>query len=205
MLFTDVLFPLLTQLLKPEVWHSDPARMGETRYQAAVLCCKVFLRYLDALLETPISMAVEEGVDATIEEPGIAIWAQILETLERFVKSGGGHADGLEEAVPESIKNILLVMASAGYIAPPSQTEIGSQDIEESDLQQRLWNVTLPRLERFLPGLLADVFPPPPPPKMEIEVESSVQGQVSAPQLNAEVPNDTTDMSGQEQARSAVV
>lgn len=179
--------------------------MGETRYQAAVLCCKVFLRYLDALLETPISMAVEEGVDATIEEPGIAIWAQILETLERFVKSGGGHADGLEEAVPESIKNILLVMASAGYIAPPSQTEIGSQDIEESDLQQRLWNVTLPRLERFLPGLLADVFPPPPPPKMEIEVESSVQGQVSAPQLNAEVPNDTTDMSGQEQARSAVV
>ena len=48
-----------------------------------------------------------------------------------------------EEAVPESLKNILLVMASSGYLVPASQ--------EPS--QQRLWTETWKRLDRFLPDL----------------------------------------------------
>lgn len=48
-----------------------------------------------------------------------------------------------EEAVPESLKNILLVMSSSGYLVPYSQ--------EHS--QEKLWAETWKRLDRFLPEL----------------------------------------------------
>lgn len=69
-----------------------------------------------------------------------------------------GQSDSLEEAVPESLKNILLVMADGGYLVPPSE-----------DLQQAtLWNETWKRLERFLPGMFREILPekanPPPQP-----------------------------------------
>lgn len=223
MLFTDVLFPLLTQLLKPEVWHSDPAGMGETRLQAAVLCCKAFLRYEDVLFEPPVRSDAETVQNETEddEEPGVAIWAQILEVLERFVKSGASQADGLDEAVPESIKNILLVMASAGYIAPPpppvsrpvmdaQQQEHEAQEQEhgrrDAILRRKLWNVTAARLERFLPGMLADVFPPPPAvataPAAQPVVKEGVQTTTAAAQeqtqtqTQKEAPSDNAGHDG---------
>lgn len=128
--------------------------------------------------------------------PGVAIWAQILETLERMVKSGASAADGLDEAVPECVKNILLVMGSAGYIAapPPSSHSASAQgeqaQVEEREnamedgerervlLQKRLWDVTTARLERFLPGLLAEVFPPPPLPVVVSAAQVSEAEQV---------------------------
>jgi brefeldin A-resistance guanine nucleotide exchange factor 1 len=48
-----------------------------------------------------------------------------------------------EEAVPESLKNILLVMSSSGYLVPPS----------EDPTQEKLWVETWKRLDRFLPDL----------------------------------------------------
>ena len=45
--------------------------------------------------------------------------------------------------MPESLKNILLVMSSSGYLVPPSQ-----------DLTyEKLWVETWKRLDRFLPDL----------------------------------------------------
>lgn len=48
-----------------------------------------------------------------------------------------------EEAVPESLKNILLVMSSSGYLVPQSQ----------DPAQVKLWAETWKRLDRFLPDL----------------------------------------------------
>ena len=68
-----------------------------------------------------------------------------------------GQSDSLEEAVPESLKNILLVMADGGYLVPPAK----------DPQQATLWNETWKRLERFLPGMFREIFPekmnPPPP------------------------------------------
>ncbi|MCJ1357907.1 MAG: GDP/GTP exchange factor for ARF [Icmadophila ericetorum] len=139
-IFGEVLFPLISQLLKPEVYHSDPTGMSETRVQAATLLCKVFLHYLVLLSEW-------EGM--------LDLWLRILDIMDRLMNSG--QSDSLEEAVPESLKNILLVMADGGYLVPPAK----------DPQQATLWNETWKRLERFLPGMFREIFPekmnPPPP------------------------------------------
>lgn len=47
------------------------------------------------------------------------------------------------------MKNILLVMQSGGYLAPP----------EEKPEQAKLWNETWKKLNRFLPHLYKELFP----------------------------------------------
>lgn len=152
--------------------------MPETRSNAALLCCKVFLRYLDALMsqsdyakhDLVVDIGIEDGSrqsndrDGDNDEAsltGVQLWERILEMLERLSKSGAMPGDtsmsvyggGLDEAVPESVKNIVLVMANGGYLAPYGSDESTSD-------AKRLWEVSVKKLERFLPGLLAEVFPP---------------------------------------------
>lgn len=131
-IFDQVLFPLILLLLKPEVYHSDPLGMGETRVQAATLVCKIFLRYLDQLPN-------REGM--------LELWLKILDILDRMMNSGQG--DSLAEAIPESLKNILLVMADGGHLVPPSQ----------DPSKEPIWTETKKRLERFLPDLFKEIFP----------------------------------------------
>ncbi|PGH26999.1 hypothetical protein AJ80_01383 [Polytolypa hystricis UAMH7299] len=132
-IFGEVLFPLILRLLKPEVYQSDPIGMGESRVQAAMLVCKIFLHYLVLLSEW-------DGM--------LDLWLKILDILDRMLNSGQG--DSLEEAVPESLKNILLVMADGGYLVPPS----------EDPSKEKLWVETQKRLDRFLPNLFSEIFPP---------------------------------------------
>ena len=135
-IFGEVLFPLIQQLLKPEVHQTDTAGMGETRVQAAQLLCKIFLHYLVLLSEWE---ALQE------------MWVKILDIMERLIASG--QSDVLSEAVPESLKNILLVMGNGGYLVPPTASE------GQTDQQSELWKETWTRLERFLPGLMTELFP----------------------------------------------
>jgi brefeldin A-resistance guanine nucleotide exchange factor 1 len=79
------------------------------------------------------------------------LWLKILDIMDRLMNSGQG--DHLEEAVPESLKNILLVMASGKYLVPP----------EEGGKNTELWNLTWKRLERFLPDLHEELFRAPSP------------------------------------------
>ena len=51
------------------------------------------------------------------------------------------------EAIPESLKNMLLVMHTAGIL---------SADVNES----QLWKMTWERIDIFLPNLREDVFKP---------------------------------------------
>ncbi|CAP95598.1 Pc21g07010 [Penicillium rubens Wisconsin 54-1255] len=131
-IFDEVLFPLVLLLLKPEVYHSDPVGMSETRFQAATLVCKIFLRFLDQLPN-------RTGM--------LPLWLRILDILDRMMNSGQG--DSLAEAVPESLKNILLVMADGGYLVPPSQ----------DPSKEEIWVETRTRLGRFLPDLFSEIFP----------------------------------------------
>jgi brefeldin A-resistance guanine nucleotide exchange factor 1 len=72
-IFGEVLFPLILQLLRPEVYHSDPVGMSETRVQAATLLCKIFLHYLVLLSEW----------DGMLE-----LWLRILDLMDRLMNSG---------------------------------------------------------------------------------------------------------------------
>ena len=118
-----------------------------------MLVCKIFLHYLMLLVEW-------EGM--------LDLWLRILDILDRMMNSGQG--DTLEEAVPESLKNILLVMASQGILVRPEREDQG----QDQDLgKERLWTETRKRMERFMPQLWEDIFPersqveaePPPPPE----------------------------------------
>jgi brefeldin A-resistance guanine nucleotide exchange factor 1 len=131
-IFGEVLFPLITQLLKPEIYQSDPVGMSETRVRAATLLCKVFLHYLVMLSEW-------EGM--------LDLWLKIITIMDRLMNSGQG--DNLEEAVSENLKNMLLVMSNGGFLAPP----------DEKPEQEELWKETWKRINRFLPGLFGELFP----------------------------------------------
>ena len=106
--------------------------MSDTRVQVANLLCKIFLHYLVLLSEW----------DGMLE-----LWMRILDVMDRLMNSGQG--DTLEEAVPESVKNILLVMADGGFIGPPGKREKPSE----------MWEQTVNRVERFLPDLIKEIFP----------------------------------------------
>jgi len=131
-IFGEVLFPLILRLLKPEIYQLDPIGMSETRVQAAMLVCKIFLHYLVLLVEW-------DGM--------LDLWLRILNILDRMMNSGQG--DTLEEAVSESLKNILLVMASQGILVRP----------EEDPSSERLWVETRKRMDRFTAAALGCYLP----------------------------------------------
>ncbi|KAL8719313.1 MAG: hypothetical protein Q9225_003677 [Loekoesia sp. 1 TL-2023] len=149
-IFSEVLFPLIERLLKPEVYQSDPAGMSETRIAVAKLLCKIFLHYL-------VTITNWEGMLDT--------WFRILEHMDRLMNSGQGRS-GMEEEISESLKNILYFMKSDGYLIPPPPGEQGPP----------IWDETWKRVERFLPGMRREVFPDPPPQQQQQPPRASAEG-----------------------------
>ncbi|XP_034180833.2 sec7 domain-containing protein garz [Osmia lignaria lignaria] len=152
----QVLFPLLAQLLGP-IASNDPIGVEETRVRAAMLLSKVFLHHLNPLLTLP-------GF--------LPLWLTVLDLLRAYM-----HADNSEllyEAIPESLKNMLLVMSSANVLAPNSN----------------LWAPTWRTIDGFLPNLKAELFPepapssPPPPPPPPPPSEPSQPSQPTQTQEN---------------------
>ncbi|XP_055346236.1 LOW QUALITY PROTEIN: Golgi-specific brefeldin A-resistance guanine nucleotide exchange factor 1-like [Paramacrobiotus metropolitanus] len=121
-----VLFPLLLALRSD---GKQPTNMEETIVRAAPLVCKVFLQHLSSLLSLP-----------TFGE----LWMSILDLLEQFLKSDS-KSDLVKEAVLESIKNMLLVMSTAGVFQ-----EYTAGIIHENVL----WDNTKAKVDSIVPGLI---------------------------------------------------
>lgn len=135
-IFDRVLFPVLDELLKPQVHDRDPQGAIEMRLKAAPLLCKVFLQYAIGL--TGSSVVGPQFV-------------RVLDKLERFMR---GDRDMLNE-VAESLKNVVLVMYSSKLLVPPpAGAETRTQD------QIELWNASAPRVERMIPGFLEEALQP---------------------------------------------
>jgi golgi-specific brefeldin A-resistance guanine nucleotide exchange factor 1 len=183
-IFTEVLFPLILRLLKPEVYQLDPAGMSETRVQAATLLCKIFLRYLDLLAGLP---PLDIGQEATNEDGDadkaegpsddkkvkqtknnwlVLTWSRTLSLLDRMLNSGVGprEQEAMLEAVTEGVKNCLLVMAGGGYLVRPGdESSDRRNESPGAEIEAMLWKETARRVERVVPGLLGELFPAPAP------------------------------------------
>ncbi|TRM59389.1 hypothetical protein BD626DRAFT_550235 [Schizophyllum amplum] len=139
--FNRVLFPLLDELLKPQVLQRDPRGMQETRLRASTLLCKAFMHF-----------EVRDSQTGDLR----VLWIEILDLLDRLMSADKGEQ--LYEAVPESLKNVLLVMHATDILVPAPPA--GSDDAR-TEKQQTFWSATQVRMERFLPGFLQEVIPAP--------------------------------------------
>ncbi|PBK77654.1 Sec7-domain-containing protein [Armillaria solidipes] len=144
-IFNRVVFPLLDDLLKPQIFLRDPRAMPETRLRASALLCKTFMHF--------------EVRESQAQSDIRVLWIQILDLLDRLMNID--KKDQLYEAVPESLKNVILVMNAAQILVPPSSNDQRTQQ------QRTLWTATSERMERFLPGFLVDVIPSLPEPELE--------------------------------------
>ncbi|KAJ3135959.1 GDP/GTP exchange factor for ARF [Physocladia obscura] len=137
--FENVLFPLLEELLKPEIGRLDGTGMSETRMRVAGLLCKIFLQYLNHLLRYK-------------DLP--KLWVKILDYIYRYVTAGG--SEFVSEGVLESLKNMLLVMSTQKVFQPLNNAEVESPD---SPNTQNLWIITWEHIDRAYPGLKEELFP----------------------------------------------
>ncbi|XP_077585431.1 Golgi-specific brefeldin A-resistance guanine nucleotide exchange factor 1 isoform X3 [Stigmatopora nigra] len=128
--FNKVLFPLLTKLLN-NISPADVGGMEETRMRACTILSKVFLQHLLPLLSLPTFAA---------------LWLTILDFLDKYMHAGS--SDLLLEAIPESLKNMLLVMDTAEiFRSADSKTRYSD-----------LWEITWERIDCFLPHLRDELF-----------------------------------------------
>ena len=75
-IFNRVIFPLLDDLLRPQVYQRDPKGMSETRLRASALLCKAFMHF---------------EVRENSSNPDIRIlWIQILDLLDRLMNINKG-------------------------------------------------------------------------------------------------------------------
>lgn len=129
--FNKVLFPLLTKLLE-NISPADVGGMEETRMRASTLLSKVFLQHLSPLLSLSTFAA---------------LWLTILDFMDKYMHAGS--SDLLSEAIPESLKNMLLVMDTAAIFH--------SADAREGS-PSALWEITWERIDCFLPHLRDELF-----------------------------------------------
>jgi brefeldin A-resistance guanine nucleotide exchange factor 1 len=148
LIFDRVLFPVLDELLKPQVFERDPAAMGETRLRAATLLCKIFLQYVVQLTEQG------EG-SSDIHNEIRVLFVRVVGIMERFVRS---EREMLNEAT-ESLKNVVLVMHQTSFLLPPMEPDTRTED------QRRLWESSAARIEKILPGFLNETMLPSQPPE----------------------------------------
>ncbi|KAF7667847.1 hypothetical protein LDENG_00040800 [Lucifuga dentata] len=161
--FNKVLFPLLTKLLD-NISPADVGGMEETRMRACTLLSKVFLQHLSPLLSLPTFAA---------------LWLTILDFMDKYMHAGS--SDLLLEAIPESLKNMLLVMDTAGIFQSADSTT-GYSD---------LWEITWERIVCFLPHLREELFkqtvmpePVPSPPAEPVQ-PTAPAGRPPSPQVSA--------------------
>ncbi|CAD6200039.1 unnamed protein product [Caenorhabditis auriculariae] len=126
--FGEVLFPLLTKLLEP-FSAMDLIGMEDTRVRAIQIVAKTLLNHLTALSQLPSFSR---------------LWLRLLDFMEQYLRVDS--CGNLNEAVPESLKNMLLVLDNTNtFAAIPG-----------------LYEMTVERLQHVFPQLIRDTIPNPP-------------------------------------------
>lgn len=74
-IFNSVIFPILDELLKPQVYFLDPQGMSETRLRASALLCKAFMHFEVAPAQS------HRNADIRI------LWIEILDLLDRLISA----------------------------------------------------------------------------------------------------------------------
>ncbi|KAE9551303.1 hypothetical protein FO519_005483 [Halicephalobus sp. NKZ332] len=122
--FADVLFPLLLKLLD-NLSPTDPQGVEETRVRAIQSVSKVLLNHLGMLME------LETFSD---------LFIRFVDFMRRYWNCE--RSDILKEAIPESLKNVILVLDNSRAF------------LEFPDLHKR----TIETLKSFLPHLVDEVM-----------------------------------------------
>jgi len=94
----EIVFPFLAELLGHCTLNDGFSDEGLMR-RAITLMSKAFLQHLEALLSLPHFQR---------------LWLRALELLEQYVRSPDYEL--LQEAVPETLKNMILVMGASGCV-----------------------------------------------------------------------------------------
>lgn len=82
--FNRVIFPLLDELLKQQVFMRDPLGIPETRLRASALLCKAFMQF--------------EARDGQIADIRV-LWIQVLDLLDRLM-----HVDRRDQLVRDMLR-----------------------------------------------------------------------------------------------------
>ncbi|KAI3638358.1 hypothetical protein MIR68_003969 [Amoeboaphelidium protococcarum] len=173
LIFHDVLIPFVDQVLRlvePPSADEDSAnavqpvtvtQMDEVPIRLCTLLCKVYLHY---------SQTIYENLS---EESQIALWTSILDSLQRFYHAVGDQdqsnaqgtqssrfqqlrpeASTLLEAIPESIKNMLLVLSTSPVFGSVIEAVDHGPQVENA-----MWKATWSHLDQWLPQLKYELFP----------------------------------------------
>ena len=126
-----VFFPLLDHLLKVDKYITRSA-LEETRTRSITILCKVFLQHLTNL------QALPEFVE---------LWLKILDYMKQYMLLE--NSDLLCEAIPECLKNMLLVMKTADIF----------ESLNFRHNNKSLWDNSCQIIHEFLPNLIEELFP----------------------------------------------
>lgn len=124
-IFEYGLFPLLSELSKHEVLHTDPNGFARTQTEALSLVSKVFLKY-----ESQFDL---EGTDK--------IWLGILEYFIVFNSLGekfNTNENLIKESGAELLKNMILVLQNNGILR---------------DNKTELWKASWEKIEKIYPNM----------------------------------------------------
>ena len=149
------LFPLLTELSKPEVLQTDPNGFLRTHAEVLSLVGKVFLKYYN-------TFSGEE-----LEK----VWLRILDgfiALQNLESKFSKNKEPLRESGSEVLKNMVLVLNSADVLVPRNEA---------------LWNETWSKIDGIFPELREEVKTPEVTEKKGTSEPASAQedGVTSAP------------------------
>ena len=162
--FKLVMIPLLEELQRPELgeWNVD-----EIQTRAAAVLSKVFLANLSLLFPENDHEACERGEN---------LWLELLRNFLRFLK-GKEPSESLRDSIPETIKNMMLVMTTTGVLKADSM----------------LWERTWVLLEPIMPrAKMDDICKVASPKRLELEDKSSINEQVEIDIAEEETPRNTS-------------
>jgi brefeldin A-resistance guanine nucleotide exchange factor 1 len=85
----------------------------------------------------------------------------------------------MQNEAGESLKNVVLVMHSSGLLVPPPLNANSPAEDQRTEAQRELWQASVARIERVLPGFLAEAVPPTQPKPAAVTVERPVSESTS--------------------------